>query len=505
LPPINLDSGSSVQLPPISLDSGSSVQLPPINLESEGLRDLKRQFSHAPFAVKKEGRKKIRLEKDGPVSKDGQVLSSQYGIIKRILSFLPFVQLKKCQRVCRNWKNVGNLVLRERNKGQPKVFYWRGVAEIHTTTAEVIKTAVAANSKDVKEKLSVFREEIMFEPALIIVFSTTGRFGGVERDYWVLDIQDVTDKFPTSLAVGAMNRGVIGSSEIRSTDGSVTYAARERDNMELIKPVLSMICVPKWPGVDFKQIKFPSASVNNPTSLAASLVLVNSDIQDMQISLSSASFNSLFESNPEISLGGGLVNLSWSSTISNDLEYYQNLQADLQRAMDQYAAERPEEDIQDPHDPEYYEGMHMAVFGLNESGTELAGDWDQHRFFSGLGLTIAGSSVKSATVVIGPTEKSVEDIERKLMQAKDCIEEKNSFGLKITCFTSRDPNFHEGRDKSHWESKIFNKLFPSTPLVGLITLGEIGMTRPWDEDMANPPDFFHTHTTFFIIISRSKS
>ena len=50
MPPINLDSGSSVQLPPISLDSGSSVQLPPINLESEGLRDLKRQFSHAPFA-----------------------------------------------------------------------------------------------------------------------------------------------------------------------------------------------------------------------------------------------------------------------------------------------------------------------------------------------------------------------------------------------------------------------------------------------------------------------
>ena len=38
-------------------------------------------------------------------------------------------------------------------------------------------------------------------------------------------------------------------------DGSVTYAAREWDNMELIKPVLSMICVPKWPGVDFKQIK----------------------------------------------------------------------------------------------------------------------------------------------------------------------------------------------------------------------------------------------------------
>ena len=39
--------------------------------------------------------------------------------------------------------------------------------------------------------------------------------------------------------------------------------------------------------------------------------------------------------------------------------------------MDQYAAERPEEDIQDPHDPEYYEGMHMAVFGLNESGTGM--------------------------------------------------------------------------------------------------------------------------------------
>ncbi|XP_023346407.1 uncharacterized protein LOC111715321 [Eurytemora carolleeae] len=59
----------------------------------------------------------------------GPVLASQYSIIKLILAHLPMHQLKQCKQVCQNWKDVANIICRERERFPPKSFYWEGIKE----------------------------------------------------------------------------------------------------------------------------------------------------------------------------------------------------------------------------------------------------------------------------------------------------------------------------------------------------------------------------------------
>jgi len=397
--------------------------------------------------------KRIKLDQDvRSIQETGRILSSQYEIIKRILAFLPYILLKKCQLVCQEWENVGSIIIKERNKGRAKVFFWEGKAE---------PQYIEANKQDVRDKLNEFSEKLMFEPALIIAFSTGDFREGIREmsgdQSWLADIQEITNKFPSSLVVGTMITGLIGSREITS-DGGIKYSSTERENIRKVIPCLSMIFVPAWPEVDFKPITLPAVPLFASNS-SASVILLNDDT-------STVNLKSLLDSNPGISLGGGLGELCWSSSVSTDLEFY----------VDQIGKQ---------HASHHF----TEIFQLPQKDP----------LFRGLGFSLAGS-VSSATVVLSRKVRSQKAVEKKLIELKESIKTENSFGLMFAC-CGRGKGFYRG--KSNLESGVFNKLFPTTPLIGIFGNGEIGLSSPYTPEIKEE-DLFHSYSTVFMIISRKE-
>ncbi|XP_013789550.1 F-box only protein 22-like isoform X2 [Limulus polyphemus] len=125
------------------------------------------------------------------------------------------------------------------------------------------------------------------------------------------------------------------------------------------------------------------------------------------------------------------------------------------------------------------------------------------------GVAFSGENVLAASVLIEEHVNSISDLEAKLRKLKTCsIPEKKCVAFMFAC-CGRGTFFYQ---RSNVEAEIFHKVFPKVPLFGLFGNGELGINyfpkkTSKKRNINSTPtgvsgiSWLHTYTTVFVLLS----
>jgi len=235
----------------------------------------------------------------GGLCDTAQVVGSQYGIIKRILSFLPVHYIKQAQKVCSQWENVGSIVLKQRNNCAPTSFYWerRSKSPLGDYYSEI---------REFNEFSSNYCRGLMFEPGLIVAIFF---FGDCPDLKWLVK-DNLRVMFSEAVIIGSCIQGIVGTNFVWPKGELII---QEQENLRNFKFCVTMLFVPSWPGLSVSSFRclaakdFDISSFTIPEKVRATIMLtVDMDSPEVEKIIEAT-----FQKNPAISLGGSVGDFCW--------------------------------------------------------------------------------------------------------------------------------------------------------------------------------------------------
>ncbi|XP_023346409.1 F-box only protein 22 [Eurytemora carolleeae] len=175
---------------------------------------------------------------------------------------------------------------------------------------------------------------------------------------------------------------------------------------------------------------------------------------------------------PQLSLGGGVGDLSWSTHSTSDISSILATLVDFDRFLETEEVEGNEPDEDEARHP------HQLTVGIKFAG-----------------------SIQSSTLLISSQVRTEKGVEKRLLEHKTKVKEENCLALMFAC-CGRGKGLYRG--KKDVESRAFRRVFPCIPLIGIFGNGEIGMdTSKPKPQVVKERDFIHGYTTIFFFISYS--
>jgi len=441
---------------------------------------------------------------------NGNILASQYEIVRRMLRYLPMRDLTACCQVCKLWNEIGLMVKREACRYNATTLFWEGECS-DVSYYSVYPLFQSPHHQEMYSGLEALMSEMMIRPKLAVIAGTgdtelsvrdskpglqpqTGE-DNMEKS-WLVDKNSVTARLPRDcFSIGTTCRGIVG---IKSG------VARELENLfdesNLLCPAMSMLLIPEKPGCKIlpfhlaenqldgyieeirKEWVYPiDDTILQEKILEKAIPDLKSNDKVRALILLSNGLDLPFSmhiiqgasrrTNGNIAIGGAVGDLCWSSLKDTSML-----------------------------------ALMRELFYFNYQSVPVA----ENSYMSTSGFVIAGENVEAASVLIPRRVRSEKKLVAELEKLRQSgINEENSFAFMFAC-CGRGENHYRGR--RGLEANTFVKMFPKTPLVGVFGNGELGVSYlpnfkenvPETEKISaklKAGEFLHSFTTIFVMVS----
>jgi len=449
------------------------------------------------------------------VMMNGRMVANQYELVRTIFTYLPWRDLETCAKVCKLWKNVFDICVKEKTRYDSASFYWSGKCS-DVSYYSKYELFQSPHHHQLYTDLGTYMAELPIKPKLAIIFGTgdteisvRDSSPGLEPEdhmerSWLVDKAGMLARLPPDcITIATTSRGLVGTSQ-----GSPVELENLYPENNLLTPAVSMLLVPEKPGVKMlpfhlaeHQLDPLIADINKdspylesepvlqqalldravpglkPEDKVKAVILLSNGL-DLPFSMHIIQAVSV-RTGGKVAIGGAVGDLCWSSEKDTSML-----------------------------------ALMRELFYFNYQTVPVA----ENSYMSTSGFIIAGDQVEAASVMLTRKVRSEKKVLAELQRLKDCgVCEENSFAFMFAC-CGRGENHYRG--KVGLESAAFHKLFPKTPLVGVFGNGEIGVSHlprytgasqsanpaptspgPRNIPSLKPGQFLHSFTTVFVLIS----
>jgi len=434
------------------------------------------------------------------------VVAGQYELVRTIFAYLPWRDLETASKVCKLWREVFAISIKERWRYNSVSFYWEG-KKADMSYYSKYPLFQSPHHAQLYHAMESHLSELAIKPRLAVVFGTGDTEISVSESLpnmesedhmersWLVDKDGVVARLPPGCSsIATTSRGIVAT----NLSNPVELENLEAENSSLT-PALSMLLIPQPPGARIlpfhlaenqlepliADIKLASPMLEDEKVLQAALlqravpdlrdgdkvkaVVLLSNGLDLPFSMHIIQAVSAREGG-QVAVGGAVGDLCWSSERDSSMQ-----------------------------------ALMRELFYFNYQSVPVA----ENSYMSTSGFVIAGDNVQAASILLSRKVRGEKKVLAELEKLKECgIPEENSFAFMFAC-CGRGRGLHKG--KAGLESACFRKLFPRTPLAGFFGNGEIGVTHlpsssaPAPEGPApgplSPGQFLHSFTTVFLLVS----
>ena len=435
---------------------------------------------------------------------------SQYELLRRIFANLPATSLLRISAVCHMWKSVAETTLRDKDRASLASFSWIGPA----TNGQFYATHDFLQSPRHRELEAAVREHSRASrmlPETALFMHTTEVFQAAANRTFCVDVKAVNELLPPSCtAVSMAFGGVVG---LDAEAGN--FVEVENLNPAKPKPAISMMLFPPMPGVKIVPFKLDETLEGLKKHLPGG----KKDPDFRGTLLSNITSGKLSEADR--------VKCVLALTSSGEIPHTHFVLQEIgRRTQNRFAVGGAIGHM--PHISTQTEGTKQLIEReldkqFSEAGEEE--DAADEEMGATSGLIFAGEGVEAASVLLDSSVRKEKDVERLLARLKGPWLEGGS-GTCAFMFACCGRGAGLYRGKKNVESRVFRKLFPTTPLIGAFGGGEIGVeyipsSVPENDDDERPAkrarvddgddekerkllssdDLLHSYTTVFVMLS----
>ena len=412
----------------------------------------------------------------------GDVLLHCRPVLRNVLGHLPAETVRSVARVSKEWRSAAEATLRDRGRRgrPPALFCWKGKGK-----GKGYEGHVSSNHHDLENGLRSFVSDLYFVPSLAIGLYSGDREslddeGTGSAKGFLVEPTRIDRILPEGCVNLSMTmRGIVHSAR---QGNPPAFRSTETENISRLTPLTSMLLFSPHPSVTYTPFTIDeSCSESDVLDRAlAGRVEVLSQIKCVIL------FSE--DTGPRRSL-----------RLLQQVGRATQMKVAIGGAVGDF-----------PRDSR--EGRTLCNMAKQRDGEEDV-------LPTSHGIIFAGEGVEAASVLIGQEVKSAAKVELELSRLKKAgLDEGKSCALMFACCGR---GAHHYRGKKDVESRVFNKLFPQTPLIGLFGQGEFGVTyipgQGGKESFSDPgasekkqkrleapyekDELFHSYCTVFVLLS----